>query len=389
MTLLADNPGAAIPLHSWWFNGPGASSYSDAGDWAFMTIFWYSVAWFIALFVATTYLAVKYRRRPGQAAQISPHHNSRLELIWTVLPSLTLVVMFVMGFRGYADMLVPKGGGLECDLLAQKWSWTIKYPTGGSNTETLGANKLAFTSVPIYYFPEETPIKLRMLSKDVLHSFWVPDFRTKLDVMPNRYTKYWFETEKVPAGAQTLQFSEVTDPFHFMDGVPYVDHSIFCAEYCGDLHSAMAAVIRIIPKDAFAEWMKKGDAALPPAERGKKIWEGNCQSCHSIDGSIKTGPSWKDLFGRIETMTNGDKITVDENYIRESIYEPAKRIVAGFPNSMPSQAGLLDVDQVNAIIAYMKSKPINTKATDADEDAKPDAKPDGKPAAAPTPESKK
>ncbi len=380
MTFLADGPGASIPLHSWWYKGPGGSSYSDASDFAFMTIFWYSVVWFVALFAITTYFVVKYRRKEGQASEVSPQHNTKIELIWTVLPSLTLVVMFVMGFRGYSDMLVPKGGGLDCDLLAQKWSWSLKYPTGGSNTESLKANELASTTVPIYYFPEETPVKLRLISKDVMHALWVPDFRAKVDILPNRYTKFWFESGKIPAGAKTLMFADITDPFHFLDGVPYVDHAIHCAEYCGDFHSDMAAVIRIIPKDAFAEWLKKGDAALPPVQRGQKIWETNCQTCHSIDGTLRTGPSWKDLFGRTETMTDGSTVVVDDNYTRESIYEPQKRIVGGFGGViMPTFAGALDADQINALIAYMKSISVNAKEEPDPADPKPDAKPGDKP----------
>ncbi|MEK6703882.1 MAG: c-type cytochrome, partial [Planctomycetota bacterium] len=185
---------------------------------------------------------------------------------------------------------------------------------------------------------------------------------------------------KIPAGAKTLMFADITDPFHFLDGVPYVDHAIHCAEYCGDFHSDMAAVIRIIPKDAFAEWLKKGDAALPPVQRGQKIWETNCQTCHSIDGTLRTGPSWKDLFGRTETMTDGSTVVVDDNYTRESIYEPQKRIVGGFGGViMPTFAGALDADQINALIAYMKSISVNAKEEPDPADPKPDAKPGDKP----------
>jgi cytochrome c oxidase subunit 2 len=353
-TLLAD--ASKWPLFDMWFMNKSASTYGGSSDVTFMFIVYLSIFWFVLLMGLMVYFAFKYRRRQGQPAPVSPSHNTRIEIAWTVGPSLLLVILFVMGFKGYSDMLVPKGGGLDVDLIGQKWSWTINYPTGASSTHSTPANLLSSKPVPVYFIPEQTPIRMKMISKDVMHSFWVPDFRSKIDVLPNRYTKYWFETEKIPADAPKLQESGA---WAFLDGTPHVDHWVFCTEYCGEFHSEMAAIFRVIPKAKFDEWVAKSDAAEHPAARGKKLWERNCISCHSIDGSRGTGPTWKNMYGAMHAMSGGKQVKVDDDYIRESIWYPQAKTVAGFEGvAMTSYLGVLDDKAINAIIAFMKSEHV-------------------------------
>jgi cytochrome c oxidase subunit 2 len=353
-TLLAD--ASKWPLFDIWFRGKSGSTYGGSSDTAFMFIVYLSIFWFVLLMGLMVYFAFKYRRRAGQPAPVSPSHSTRIEIAWTVGPSLLLVILFVMGFKGYSDMLVPKGGGLDVDLIGQKWSWTINYPTGASSTHSTPANLLSSKPVPVYFIPEQTPIRMKMISKDVMHSFWVPDFRSKIDVLPNRYTKYWFETEKIPADAPKLQESGA---WAFLDGTPHVDHWVFCTEYCGEFHSEMAAIFRVIPKAKFDEWVAKSDAAEHPAARGKKLWERNCISCHSIDGSRGTGPSWKNMYGAMHAMSGGKQVKVDDDYIRESIWYPQAKTVAGYEGvAMTSYLGVLDDKAINALIAFMKSEHV-------------------------------
>lgn len=363
MTLLSSRflaDASTWPLHDLVYRGKGAASYSAASDEAFMFILYQSIIWFVVLMGLMVFFVFKYRRREGRPAPVSPSHSTKIELAWTIFPSLLLVVMFIMGFKGYRDMVVPKGGGLDVDLIGQKWSWTMTYANGAGSTHLTKPGVLASKPVPVYYVPEGTPIRLKMISKDVMHSFYVPDFRTKFDVLPNRYTKFWFETEMVSASpnARTLSDIEVPEPgFAHLKGTPYVDHWVFCAEYCGDFHSEMAAVIRVLPKDKFEWWFANADKALPPAQQGQKIYENNCAACHSIDGSGRTGPTWKNLYGKTETLSGGKQVKVDDDYLRESIWYPTAKVVAGFEGiQMTSFLGVLDDPKINALIAFMKSE---------------------------------
>ena len=337
------------------FRGEGKSSYSHHFDEPFAFIVWVSIISFMILFVFTVYCLVKYRRRPGVAPESSPAHNTIMEITWTVVPSLTLVFMFLFGFAGYREMLVPKGGGLELNLTAQKWQWTIDYPSGATTRESIDANQFVATKRPIFYVPADMPVTLRMKSSDVIHSFYVPDFRLKLDVMPNRYTKYWFET-KLDADAKKISAPDEKDPLHYLNGTPFEDHWVFCAEYCGDSHSEMAAILRVVPREAFDRWQEtNGVGSLPPAEYGKILHGQLCATCHSTEGKQLTGPMWNDLYMSNQTMSDGSVIVADEDYIRESILQPAKKIVQGYSNVMPSFQGQLNDKQINAIIAFMKT----------------------------------
>lgn len=360
--LLADV--SSWPLHNLWYSGKGGATYSGESDLAFMLILYYSIAWFILLMGLMVYFVLKYRRREGQPAPVSPAHSTKIEIAWTVLPSLTLVAMFLLGFKGYSDMLVPKQGGIDIDLIGRKWSWTMNYANGAGSTHSANAGLVSSKKVPIYFVPDDTPVRLRMISEDVMHSFWVPDFRAKIDVMPNRYTKYWFQSEKLDAAdtsaKRMTEYADPKNPWNFLQNVPYNDHYIMCAEYCGDFHSEMTAVLRVIPRDKFHEWTLKADSAEPPYLRGKKLYENNCSTCHSIDGSSRTGPSWKNMYGATHTMSGGKQVKVDDDYIRESIWTPQAKVVAGY-EGVQMTAFKFEEKNIAALIAFMKSEFVHEK----------------------------
>lgn len=348
-------------FHQLWFGarshagdrigGAGMAETSPHVDMLFMAIFWISVVSFVFLMALTAIFTVKYRRQPGVPVQRSAAHNTPLELAWTALPLIVLVWIFFEGFWGYIDGQV--GGALpeEISLQAQKWRWTMTYSNGAASAETtlIGTEKQ-----PVFVAPADTPVLLKMHSIDVIHSFWVPDFRWKQDVFPNRYTAFTFKTPPL----DHLDPSVLTTAKH-KDGTSYqcIEHYIFCAEFCGDMHSEMAAVLRIVPPKDYVKIVT--DWATPtgtPAERGEKwaIIKG-CVSCHSADGSRKTGPSWKDMYNHEAELEGGGKVLVDESYIRESIYVPSAKIVLGYPNSMVSFQGQVNEAQLSDLIAYMKS----------------------------------
>lgn len=336
------------------FREPAGSEFGQTSDWVFMFIFWWSVVLFVILMGLMGWFMFKYRRVPGTIGARSPSHNTPLELMWTILPTILLVFMFFYGFWGFADALVAPGHSLMLDVQARQWSWTVTYPNGaitgkvnsvpgdipadeqyGRARGNPGApiKHLGAVSIPLIIVPAQTPVQLRMISNDVLHAFWVPDFRMKFDVVPNRYTAVWFEAREDQIG----------------------DHWVFCAEYCGNNHSEMLAVMRVLPKDEYEATVRAwGPEGLPPAEYGAVLYRGQgCAGCHSTDGAKNTGPTWLNMYGYEFSHTDGSTRTVDDNHIRQSILVPGGSIRAGFTNQMtPFQ---LSEKEIGALIAYIKT----------------------------------
>ncbi len=344
-------------LHLLFFREQSRGVHGNDSDELFMDIWWLSVFFFVVLMVLMVYWTIKYRRRSGTIAQPSASHNTPLEVAWTVIPLGILAVIFFRGFHGYMNHAVAPAGAIELDLQAQKWDWLVTYPDG----ETSPVKKrVGDKDVPIFVVPAGVPIRMKMHSIDVIHSFWVPDFRGKFDVMPNRYTSYWFQADQ-PNPDPTNVPMKLSDGTEF---TAYEDHWIFCAEYCGDSHSEMTGIIRAVPEDVYKKVLKGwGTDGLSPVELGKRMWATRCSSCHSNDGKTGTGPTWQNIYGHEVEFTDGTKLTGEQlsddveyaNYLRESILYPSKRIVKGYPNQMASFQGLLDEKQIVGIIAYIKT----------------------------------
>ncbi len=365
-----DTPGAFLASmtdgfwHNLWFRAPAGTKNGEATDWMGMWLWWFCVAWFVVLMAIMFYFVIRYRRsKVGPVAPASSAHNTPIELAWTVIPSLFLVFMFFKGFWGYIDNIVAPAHATEIKVEAAKWSWRFIYPTGAESRST---KELGSAFQRVFYVPEGKPVQLRIKSADVMHALWIPDFRIKADALPNRYTTLWFESKPLPADAPKLNAevdplikTAAKDKFKFLDGVPYQDHWLFCAEYCGEAHSEMAATVRVVPADIYKKWLDaitdKSD--LAPAEYGKTIYQAQCSSCHSVEeGKTNTGPNWTELWGNPSIpLAGGGTAVGDANYVRDSVRNPAAKIHAGFPNSMtPFPAASLSDDQLEAIMAYMK-----------------------------------
>ncbi len=318
-----------IPQEGFWMP-KGTSVTVPAVDDPWWLIYWVCVITFFLIIIPMAYFAVKYRRKAvGQRAESQVDHNQLLELSWSVLPLVFFAIVFVMGFRGFLFLYVPPANATEVRVTAQKWFWTWTYPEGFS----VGGKGAEFV-VPI-----GEPVKLVMTSTDVLHSLFVPNFRVKQDVVPGRYTTLWFQATELG-----------TFP-------------ILCTEYCGTDHSNMLAKIKVVSKEEYAAWAKKtaDSGATVDAPTGEKLVNQYCTACHSVDGSMRVGPSFKGLYGREEELADGSKIVANDAYIMESIYTPAKAIakngcaVAPCPNAMTPFQGVLSDPQVRAIIEYMKT----------------------------------
>ena len=333
-------------LSGFFFRSAGMSDAAIETDGLFMLIFWFSMFFFVLLMVLMVYWSFfKYRRKPGVPIERSPAHNGPLEVFWTVVPSSALLVIFFLGLWTYTTRQIGTSDALNLNLKGWKWGWGITYPNGAESQWSLVLDPGGTTSVPVFIVPEDTVVSLQMSSQDVIHSFWIPDYRVKMDLFPNRYTGYSFRSQKLPPDAEV----------HPEYGA-YQDHWIFCAEYCGDFHSEMAAVLRVMTPAGYAKAMDEFDIGnKSPIDIGKGVYTSKCATCHSVDGSANSGPTWFNLYGYEQPMADGSKVLADENYIRESILNPGAKIHAGFANVMPQFQGLLNDAQLDGLIAYMKS----------------------------------
>lgn len=310
---------------------PQASEQAGAVDWLFWFIFYLCTFFFVLVVGLSGYFALKYRRRtPDQPALPSLEHHTPLEVFWSAVPLVLVIYIFYVGFDGFMLLNVPPKGAYTVDVIAQKWSWTFRYSTG----DTPKDGKL--------HVPPGEPVKLVMSSQDVLHSFFVPAFRTKQDVVPGRYTTLWF-TAKQPPGDEP------------------VEYHMTCTEYCGAGHSAMFTKVVVHPTRAsFDAWLAQQGSVENTPESGERIYKQLCASCHNIEGAVSQGPNWKELSQLLATegareLSDGNAVIVDEEYIRESIMEPQSKIAQGFQPVMPTFKGQLKDPHIRALITYIKT----------------------------------
>jgi len=299
----------------------GASTIASEVDALFYIVYYVSIIFSIMIFGGVTYLSIEYRRRGRISLTTSLDSNHKLEVAWTVIPTIIVLILFAMGFRTYMKMNIVPAGAMEIKVSGQMWFWSFDHPSG--------ANSVGELVVPV-----NKPVKLLISSRDVLHSFYIPEFRIKMDAVPNRYTIIWFEA--IDTGS----------------------YNIFCTEYCGTGHSTMLGKCRVVTQKQYDEWVELNDIPedMPLEELGEKLYKSRaCNTCHSIDGSTSTGPTFKGIFGHDVALEDGGSVVVDENYIRESILNPQAKIVAGFQPVMPTFEGILKDRHIDAIVAYLKT----------------------------------
>ncbi len=326
MNLFCSSPllAAAAPRRGFWMPEQ-ASTVSGEIDSIFMLITWISVFFFVLIVVLMGYFMVKYRRVEGHKSAASPSHNTPLELTWTIIPVIIVIVIFYMGMTGYINLRSVPVDAYEIDVTAQKWGWTFQHPSGAIETETLT-------------IPKGRPVRLMMTSQDVLHSLFIPAFRVKQDVVPGRYTYLWFEASATGR------------------------YDLFCTEYCGTGHATMGAVVEVYEEDEFEEKLEELLRWIEdiPEERlfvaGKRLYN-RCVQCHSLDGAPGIGPSFREtheLWGQERRLADGRTVTVDENYVKESIIYPAQDITEGYGNLMPSFRGQLRERELRALVQFIR-----------------------------------
>lgn len=277
----------------------------------------------IILIGGMIYFALKYKRKSNNDKTAYITHDTRLEILWSVIPLIIFLVVFAWGWVIYHDMRSMPKDALEIHVNGKQWAWVSEYKNGVKSNEVV--------------VPVGRDVRLILTADDVIHSFYVPSFRIKQDAVPGRYTDVWFRAEKMG------------------------DFHVFCTEFCGTSHSGMITKLRVVSQQDFDKWLTAESevSTLPLAERGAKLFQTRaCASCHNVDNpAAKVGPTMFKLFGVADhEMMDGSKVTADENYIRESILNSQAKIVKGFgPRSaMPAFQGQLSEVEVNALIEYIK-----------------------------------
>ncbi len=300
-----------------------ASTLAGEVDALFYFTYWVGVVIFAAVIAAVIFFVIKYRRRHANERTERVQESYLLELTWIVIPTILTMVVFTWGFQVFIKMGVAPPDAYEITVRGKKWSWEFEYPNGA-----VAVNELRV--------PVNQSVRLVMSSEDVIHSVFIPAFRVKHDVLPNRYTAIWFEATKTG------------------------EYPLFCTEYCGTQHSGMLSKVFVLEREQFDDWIGSSgenfdDMTLE--EYGEVLYtQQACIGCHSIDGTRIVGPSLKGIYNVQRDFDDGTSAMGDENYLREAILDPAVKIVAGYQNQMPPSYSSLTERDVSALIAYIKQQ---------------------------------
>jgi len=295
-----------------------ASNFAPDVDHLLFYLLGVSVFFTVLIFVAILFFAIRYRRRGAGEVPHVTHTGIALEIAWMVIPFGLTMVMFGWGANIFFKESRPPDNAMNIYVVGKQWMWKVQHAEGQREINEL-------------HVPVGRPIRLTMTSEDVIHSFYVPAFRTKEDVVPGRYSTTWWTPSKV-------------GKYH-----------LFCAEYCGTKHSGMTGWIYVMEPGDYQAWLNGGRAFGSLAENGEKLFQDlACGNCHKADGSGRC-PTLVGLFGKRVEMANGQMVTADEAYIRESILQPNAKIVAGYQPLMPTFQGLVTEEGVLQLVEYIKS----------------------------------
>jgi cytochrome c oxidase subunit 2 len=295
-----------------------ASTYAEQIDPLIGFITLVTAAMTLLIFVLIVYFALKYRRRHPDERPRPVIESKALEIIWTAVPTLVVLVIFFWGARTYFMVYKDVPDALDIHVIGRQWMWKVQHPDGTREINAL-------------HVPRGQRVALTLASQDVIHSFYMPAFRMKQDAVPGRYTRIFFEATKVG------------------------EYHLFCAEYCGAQHSGMIGSIVVMEPEKYQEWLSGTVADEPPAQSGAKLFrQYGCVTCHGV-----TAPSLAGLYGREEEVVlpsgRRQRVKVDEGYLRESILDSGAAVVVDYKPIMPSFRNQLSEEQLLQLVAYIKS----------------------------------
>jgi cytochrome c oxidase subunit II len=295
-----------------------ASNFASSVDELFAFLLVTCLFFAVLVTVMTIYAAFRYRRRKPREVGSDVHGSLALEIGWTLIPLMVALVMFAWGAVVYAHFRTDPKDTLNIYVVGKQWMWRLEQPNGKREINEL-------------HIPVDRNIKLIMGSEDVIHDFFVPAFRVKMDVVPGRYNTMWFRPTKV-------------GKYHF-----------FCSQYCGTNHAVMGGWVTVMDPAEYAAWLSDEAGEVNPASAGEKLFtQLACNTCHLADGTGRA-PSLNGVYGAKVLLADGSIVNADDGYIRESILQPNAKIVAGYQPVMPTFQGLVSEEQIMDLTAYIKS----------------------------------
>jgi cytochrome c oxidase subunit 2 len=278
------------------------------------------VSVFFGVLIATLVVsfAIRFRRRSPDERPRPIHGSTALEIAWTLVPLGIVMVVFLWGADLFFAMARVPPASMDVYVVGKRWMWKTQHMAGQREINEL-------------HVPVGVPVKLTLTSEDVIHSFFVPAFRMKKDVVPGRYVTTWFQATR-------------TGTYH-----------LFCAEYCGTKHSGMIGTVTVMEPAAFQAWLSGGATGTSLAAAGEKLFQDlACITCHRADSEGR-GPKLEGMFGHPVSLANGERVMADEAYVRESIVNPAVKVVAGYQPVMPTYQGLVSEESLMQLVAYIQS----------------------------------
>jgi len=291
-----------------------ASTIAEKIDALYLFLWTVSGFFTVLIFVLIVFFAIRYRRRRADECPAPIEGSVKLELLWTVIPLVISMVIFVWGAKLYVEIYADPVDALDIHVIGKQWMWKIQHPDGKREINEL-------------HVPEDQRVQLTMASQDVIHSFFIPAFRVKQDVLPGRYSKISFIPTKVG------------------------EYHLFCAEYCGKDHSGMIGKVVVMKQDDYQAWLTGAETDVPPKVAGERLFTSlGCLTCHGSQA-----PSMAGLFGSTVQLADGNTVKADEHYIRESIMDSTAKIVAGYKPIMPSFRNQIGEEQLMDLVAYIKS----------------------------------
>lgn len=299
-----------------------ASTVASDVDHLYIYLVLVSAVMTLLIFATIFVFAIKYRRRSEDEVPAPIHGSLKLEITWSIIPFLIMLTFFWWGAKIFFLNATPPPNSMDVYVVGKQWMWKIQYPGGQREINEL-------------HVPVGRPVKITLASEDVIHSFFIPAFRIKHDVVPGRYDTMWFTATK-------------PGRYH-----------LFCAEYCGTEHSGMVGWVTVLDPADYEAWLNGGGSGGTMAQQGEQLFEQiGCSSCHLQDRQGR-GPNLRGVYGSTVKLTDGRSGVVDDAYIRESILNPNGKIVEGYrPDVMPNFQGQVSEEQILQLIAYIKSLAI-------------------------------
>jgi len=296
-----------------------ASTFAWQVDLLYAYLIVISIAFSIPVVVAIFVFCIKYRETEKFATPEEMHGSMVLETVWSIIPFVVSMTIFLGGAIVFFNQFTPPDDAMEISVVGKQWMWKVQHQTGQREINEL-------------HIPVGRNVKLTMTTEDVLHNFDIPAFRTKADVVPGRYTYLWFNATK-------------PGKYH-----------LFCAEYCGLNHSGMGGYVYVMEQRDFDNWLSGSVSGQTPVEEGKDLFLNKlgCASCHA-GGPAQRGAKLEGIFNHDVKLVGGATVKADENYIRNSILNPSAQVVEGFQPIMPTFKGQVTEEQLNSLVAYIKS----------------------------------